>query len=167
MRGNAQGLTRRQLLPTNTVARSRELRHNATDAEKKLWRAFREAFPHAKFRFQVPMGRFFADFFSHAARLIVEVDGGQHGEAESYDENRTRFLQGEGYRVLRFWNNDVLGNLNGVISTIAPQIPSPLVGEGGAKRRMRGSPERNVRVSPPHPSDPTGFPPSPTRGEGK
>ncbi len=161
VRGNAQGLTKRQLLPANTVARSRDLRHNATDAEKKLWRALREAFPHAKFRFQVPMGRFFADFFSHAARLIVEVDGGQHAEAGSYDDSRTRFLEGEGYRVLRFWNNDVLDNLDGVITTIAPQIPSPPVGEGAPKGRMRGSRERDVRVTPPHPSHAFGAGPFP------
>jgi hypothetical protein len=101
------------------------------------------------------MGRYFADFCSHAAKLIVEVDGGQHAEAEGYDATRTRFLEGEGYRVVRFWNNDVLANVEGVIATIAAHIPSPLVGEGGAKRRMRGSPERDVRVSPPHP--PTAF----------
>jgi very-short-patch-repair endonuclease len=155
VRGNARGLTRRQLLPANTVARSRALRRNATDAEARLWRALREAFPHVKFRFQVPMGRYFADFCSHAAKLIVEVDGDQHAEAEGYDATRTRFLEGKGYRVVRFWNNDVLANVEGVIATIATHIPSPLVGEGGAKRRMRGSPERDVRVSPPHP--PTAF----------
>ena len=110
------------------------------------------------------MGRYFADFCSHRAKLIIEVDGGQHALDAERDATRTRFLEGEGYRVLRFWNNDVLGNLEGVISTIAPAIPSPLVGEGGAKSRMRGSRERDVGVAfatPPHPSHAFGAGPFP------
>lgn len=99
----------------------------------------REAFPHAKFRQQVPMGTYFADFCSYGAKLIVEVDGGQHAENAAYDAQRTRFLEDEGYKVLRFWNNDVLENMGGVIATIAPHIPSPLAGEDGPKGRMRGS----------------------------
>ncbi|WEK02673.1 MAG: DUF559 domain-containing protein [Candidatus Sphingomonas phytovorans] len=139
MRGNAEGLTKRQLLPSTTTARARDLRRDPTEAEKLLWRALREAFPHAKFRRQVPMGGYFADYCSHAAKLIVEADGGQHADAATYDAQRTRFLEDEGYRVLRFWNNDVLTNIDGVIATIAPHIPSPPVGEGGPKGRMRGS----------------------------
>src|SRR3546814_10378704 len=80
----------------------------------------------------------FAEFCTHAARLVIEVDGGQHAEARAYDTARTRFIGREGYRVLRCWNNEVLGNVEGVIASIAPHLPSPLVGEGGAKRRMRG-----------------------------
>jgi very-short-patch-repair endonuclease len=139
VRGNAEGLTKRQLLPSTTTARARELRRNPTEAEKTLRRALREAFPHAKFRQQVPMGSYFADFCSHGAKLIVEADGGQHAKAAAYDAQRTRFLEGEGYTVLRFWNNDVLQNIDGVIATVAAQIPSPPVGEGGPKGRMRGS----------------------------
>jgi len=142
VRGNAEGLTKRQLLPSTTTGRARALRRNPTETEKLLWRALREAFPHAKFRQQVPMGPYFADFCSHGAKLIVEADGGQHAEAAAYDAQRTRFLESEGYKVLRFWNNDVLGNISGVISTIAPHIPSPPVGEGGPKGRMRGSRQR-------------------------
>ncbi|MGY4397720.1 very-short-patch-repair endonuclease [Sphingomonas sp. UYAg733] len=139
MRGNDAGLTKRQLLPSNTTARARELRRNVTEAEKRLLRALRETFPAAKFRFQVPMGRFFVDFCSHSAKLIIEADGGQHAIATENDASRTRFLEGEGYRVMRFWNNDIIENMEGVITTIAAQIPSPPVEEGGAKRRMRGS----------------------------
>lgn len=119
------------------VDRARELRRNATDAERKLWVSLREAFPGAKFRRQVPLGSYFADFCSHATRLVIEVDGGQHAEAADYDAARTRFI-GEGYRVIRFWNHDVLGNAEGVLATIASHFPSPLVGEGGAKRKTRG-----------------------------
>ena len=85
------------------------------------------------------MGPYFADFCSHGAKLIIEADGGQHAEAAAYDAQRTRFLESEGYKVLRFWNNQILENIDGVIATIAPHIPSPLVGEGGPKGRMRGS----------------------------
>jgi very-short-patch-repair endonuclease len=156
------------LLPADTTAKARILRRDPTEAEKHLQRALREAFPTARFRFQVPMGRYFADFCSHGAKLIVEADGGQHVIDAERDATRTRFLQGEGYKVLRFWNNDILSNLDGVIATIATHLPSPLVGEGGAKRRMRGSPQRNVAITtPPHPSAAAPLPPSPTRGEGK
>ncbi len=140
VRGNAEGLTKRQLLPALTPFRARDLRRNATEAEKLLWRALREAFPSVKFRRQVPLGRYFADFCSHSAKLVIEVDGGQHAETEAYDDARTSFIEAEGYRLLRFWNNDVLGNVEGVIASIATHLPSPLVGEGGAQRRMRGSP---------------------------
>jgi very-short-patch-repair endonuclease len=85
------------------------------------------------------MGAYFADFCSHSTKLIIEADGSQHAEAAAYDTQRTRFLESEGYKVLRFWNNDVLENISCVIATIAPHIPSPPVGEGGAQRRMRGS----------------------------
>jgi len=139
VRGNKDGLTKRQLLPASTVDRSRELRKNAGPAERKLWRALREALPQAGFRHQVPFGPYHADFCSHAAKLIVEADDATHALNRAQDESRTRFLNGEGYRVIRFWNNDVMGNIDGVIQTITAALPSPLVGEGGAKRRMRGS----------------------------
>ncbi|MEI9926503.1 MAG: DUF559 domain-containing protein [Sphingomonas sp.] len=141
MRGNADGLTKRQLLPASTVARSRELRRNAGSPERAIWRALREAFPLAKFRHQVPFGPYHADFCSHAARLIVEIDDATHALKQREDAARTRFIESEGYCVIRFWNNDVMTNIDGVIETIAAQLPSRLVGEGGAKRRMKGSRE--------------------------
>ncbi|MES2339826.1 MAG: DUF559 domain-containing protein [Pseudomonadota bacterium] len=141
VRGNADGLTKRQLLPALTSVRSRELRKHSTEAEQCLWNALRRAFPFARFRFQVPFGSFHADFCSHGAKLIIEVDGGQHAIQAEADGARTEFPISEGYRVLRFWNNDVLENIEGVIATIAANLPSPPVGEGGAKRRMRGNEE--------------------------
>ena len=118
--------------PSGTVQRARELRKNATDAEKRMWRALRENFPDAKFRRQVPIGSYFADFLSFSMKLVIEVDGGQHGEAREYDARRTAFIEAQGYRVIRFWNNDVLGNTEGVIAAISLSLGER---EGTAKRR--------------------------------
>jgi very-short-patch-repair endonuclease len=108
--------------PAGTVSQLRELRRHATEAEKRLRRALREAFPDAKWRFQAPVGPFRVDFLCFAARLVIEVDGGQHAEDADYDARRTRFIESEGYRVIRFWNNDVLENTDGVIATIANSL---------------------------------------------
>ena len=150
---------KRHSLRAGTVDRARKLRRDSTDAESVLWFALREKLPHAKFRRQVAFGRYFADFASHGAKLIIEVDGGQHNADR--DAMRTAFLNDEGYRVLRFWNNDVLANLNGVLETIAEQIPSPLVGEGGAQRRMSGAPRSGAPASGRQPLTPCPLP----RGE--
>jgi very-short-patch-repair endonuclease len=92
-------------------------RRAMTDAEKKLWLALRAgAVDDCRFRRQEPIGPYFADFVCRSAMLVVEVDGGQHGE--SRDSARTRDLEARGYRVLRFWNNDVLQNLDGVMTAI-------------------------------------------------
>ena len=133
-------------LKPETVARSRALRRDMTDAELALWRGLRESLPDARFRSQVPFGPYYADFASHRCRLVIELDGSQHGERVDYDAARTHFLNGEGYRVLRFWNNEVLSNLDGVLTVIANAIPSPLVGEGGAKRRMGGARRSRARA---------------------
>ncbi|KQZ64613.1 hypothetical protein ASD67_09170 [Sphingopyxis sp. Root1497] len=124
-----RGRGKRADLPWWTTERARKLRREATDAEKRMWRALREAFPHAKFRRQQALGPYFADFTSHAERLVIEIDGGQHGEAVAYDEARTRFIEGEGYRVIRFWNDDVMTNIEGVLAQIdAALAPSPSQG---------------------------------------
>ena len=97
-----------------------------TDAEHVLWGALREALPARHWRKQVPLGPYIADFCSHGAKLIIEVDGGQHAMATARDAARTSFLEAEGYRVLRFWNNDVLGNADGVLEAITAALsPSP------------------------------------------
>ena len=121
--GNADGLTKRQLLPALTPFRSRDLRRNATEPEKHMRRALRLAFPDAKFRFQVPLGPYHADFCSHAARLVIEIDGATHAQTATSDEARTRFIEDEGYSVLRFWNTDVMANIDGVIAAIAAHLP--------------------------------------------
>jgi very-short-patch-repair endonuclease len=92
-----------------------------TDAERVLWRALRDAIPQYHWRKQVPLGRYFADFASHSAKLIIEVDGGQHAKS-CLDDERTRFLEGQGFRVLRFWNNEVLSNTEGVLQVIASAV---------------------------------------------
>jgi len=122
------GLTKRQLLPAVTVFRSRELRRNAGPIERALKAALRRALPAAGFRHQVPMGPYHADFCSHSAKLIVEVDDATHAERRAHDETRTRFLNAEGYRVLRFSNNDVMGNIEGGLAEIARNLPSELRG---------------------------------------
>jgi very-short-patch-repair endonuclease len=93
-----------------------------TDAERVLWRTLRESFSACHWRKQVPLGPYFADFASHSAKLIVEVDGGQHASAVEYDAARTRFLESQGFRVLRFWNSDVLNNIHGVLQAIAQAL---------------------------------------------
>ena len=127
----ASRIMKRFSLKPGTVERARLLRRNATDAERKLLLALRQTFPETKFRWQVPFGPYYADFASHSAKLVIEVDGGQHVQAKGYDEARTVFLNGEGYRVIRFWNNDVLTNLDGVLTLIRKAL-SPC-GRGVAK----------------------------------
>jgi very-short-patch-repair endonuclease len=108
--------------PSGTVARLKEARRNPTEAESKLLRALRKTFPEHKWRFQAPMGPFRVDFMCFAQRLVIEVDGATHAKTEDYDAARTRFIENEGFRVLRFWNNDVMGNAEGVIATIAVEL---------------------------------------------
>jgi very-short-patch-repair endonuclease len=108
---------------TNVASmRARQLRKEETPAERKLWRALRELNRHRSthFRQQAPIGPYIADFADHAAKLVIEVDGGQHGEDVQlqHDAVRTRWLANEGYRVLRFWNSEVLSNLDGVMTEV-------------------------------------------------
>jgi very-short-patch-repair endonuclease len=87
-----------------------------------MWRLLRQSFPDAHFRFQVPIRDFVADFASHGEKLVIEVDGGQHGGPA--DDERAQVIKGEGYRVLRFWNNDVLGNPDGVAQVVEEALVS-------------------------------------------
>ena len=100
-------------------AHSRELRHNTTLAEQKLWTALRACQPeNVHFRRQHAMGNYIVDFCASRQKLIIELDGGQHLEQEAYDQERTEFLQSKGYRVLRFWNDDVLKDTNSMVQVI-------------------------------------------------
>ena len=97
---------------------ARELRRQSTDTERRLWAVLRDRrLAGYRFRRQHPIGNFIADFACTRHRLIVEVDGSQHADNQA-DERRTVFLQSEGWRVIRFWNNDVLINTEGVVETI-------------------------------------------------
>src|SRR5205823_7942754 len=86
-------------------ARTRTLRQNMTEAERRVWQVLRsQQMKGFKFRRQVPIGRYIADFVCHEARLIVEIDGGQHDRSSPREAERTGFLQNQGYRIVRFWN---------------------------------------------------------------
>lgn len=103
-----------------SIERARELRRNPTEAEIRLWgRLRRKQIAGARFRRQAPLGDYYVDFLCPAHRLIVEVDGGQHDARAGYDNRRTRWLKTQGYTVLRFWNNEVLANTDGVVEAIA------------------------------------------------
>jgi len=100
--------------------RARQLRRNQTDVEGKLWSRLRaRQLCGAKFRRQYPIGGFIADFCCYERRLVVELDGGQHAEHVDADQRRTDFFVSQGYRVLRFWNNEVIENIDGVLERIA------------------------------------------------
>jgi len=99
--------------------RAGELRKQTTPAEKKLWaylRLLRADGIH--FRRQYAIGSFITDFCAPRRKLIIELDGSQHLEQEEYDEGRTKYLESQGYQVLRFWNNQILGDVEGVIRAI-------------------------------------------------
>ncbi|MDJ0950228.1 MAG: endonuclease domain-containing protein [Alphaproteobacteria bacterium] len=99
--------------------RARDLRKNPTEAEKLLWSRLRlRQIGGVRFRRQVPIGPYVVDFASHEAKLIIEVDGGQHASNQEMDGRRTRWLESEGYRVIRFWNNEVLANTEAVLHSI-------------------------------------------------
>ena len=127
---------------------SRALRSTPTDAERCLWQCLRsKQLKGAKFRRQHPLGRYVLDFVCLDLHLVIEVDGGQHGQGD-HDAVRDAWLAGQGFRVLRFWNNEVMGNRAGVFEVISaalalasasasasgtsqpPPQPSPCKGEG-------------------------------------
>ena len=99
--------------------RSRELRNQPTEAERKLWLHLRNRqLGGIRFNRQVPIGPFICDFVARSSKLVVELDGGQHSSNVAADEKRTTFLEQQGYCVLRFWNNEVLENVEGVLGVI-------------------------------------------------
>lgn len=131
--------------------RAKELRSNTTEPEQLLWRALRNIPVYGShFRRQVPIGPYVADFACLKARLLIELDGGHHADDEvaTRDERRTRWLESEGYRVIRFWNAELIENMPGVLDTIYAGL--------------YGSPESEA-VALPTPPRPDGRP-SPSRG---
>jgi very-short-patch-repair endonuclease len=109
--------------------RARQLRNGAPDAEQRLWFALRNRqVDGAKFRRQYVIGRYIADFACTERKLIIELDGGQHTQKVRYDDKRTEFLESRGFRVLRFWDNDVLSDTDAVLESIRLALisrPSP------------------------------------------
>jgi very-short-patch-repair endonuclease len=120
--------------------RARRLRREATDVERLLWHALRERLVLWKFRRQHPVGRRIVDFACPQVKLAIELDGSQHALEEEADERRSAELMRYGYRVLRFWNNDVIENLDGVLMTIdralgdAPPHPASPPLRGGEEK---------------------------------
>jgi very-short-patch-repair endonuclease len=101
------------------TARSRELRRTPTAAEQKLWtRLSARQVAGTRFNRQFPVGPFICDFVSRSAKLVIEADGGQHAAQEEEDRKRTEYLKIRGFRVVRFWNNDIIENIDGVVETI-------------------------------------------------
>ena len=125
-----------------SVERARSLRKNMPDAERAFWHQVRNRrFRGMKFRRQVPVGPYFADFLCHEKKIIVELDGGQHVKQADYDYRRTVFIGKMGFRVIRFWDTDVLKNMNGVLMELEHALgvddphpalshPLPRTGEG-------------------------------------
>jgi very-short-patch-repair endonuclease len=135
-----EGVIRKMENPQK-VGLARELRRKQTDAERMLWAKLRNMqLEGIKFRRQQPVGIYVVDFISFEEKLIIEIDGGQHNQEKKIeeDEQRTRWLESEGFNVIRFWNNDVLLNVGGVLETIMevlesnshPHLASPIKGEG-------------------------------------
>lgn len=127
-----------------TKNNARNLRREMTDAEKLLWHHLRmEQFGGYKFRRQHPLGNYIVDFVCLEVGLVLEVDGGQHAESADNDAIRTQWLEAKGLHVMRFWNNEVLNNIEGVkiaiwnyLSTLQPPSqPSPCQGEGVGMQR--------------------------------
>ena len=105
------------------TARARSLRANMTDAESRLWRNLRrDQLNGFSFRKQHPIGPYTVDFYCSRLRLAVEVDGGQHAERKQADDHRTEWLATKGLTVVRYWNNDVLSNLEGVLRDLLAHI---------------------------------------------
>jgi len=119
-----------QRIPSELTSNARALRSNMTDAEKRLWRELKPLRP--RFTRQLIVDRYILDFACRSLRIAVELDGGQHaGQAEA-DAVRTAYLECEGWTVLRFWNHDVLSNVDGVMHVILAAVsrgsthPQPL-----------------------------------------
>jgi len=120
----------RKIDGTEALARVRQLHREMTPAEKLLWSRLRNRrLDGFKFRSQVWLGFFIADFFCWEAKLVVEVDGSQHADRIGHDRARSEQLGRQGYKILRFWNNQVLGELEAVLAAIRVQlqarVPSP------------------------------------------
>jgi very-short-patch-repair endonuclease len=133
-----------------TRSKARQLRRNPTDVERLLWQRLRFwQVDGYKFRRQQPLGEYIVDFVCLQKRLIIELDGGQHAQEVNYDAVRDAWLRGQGFIILRFWNNDVLKNIDGVMMMILSNVqgtpylnPSP---QGGRKKTQSANRPARVR----------------------
>jgi very-short-patch-repair endonuclease len=119
-KGIKQGIFQNDMRTRHKLSsHARELRNNATDVERILWQNLRDSkLEGIKFRRQQPIEDYIVDFVSFSPKLIIEVDGSQHSENQKYDEKRDQCLRNNGFVVLRFWNNEVLENIEGVLEVI-------------------------------------------------
>ena len=114
---------RRDMSSQMNTTRARQLRKNSADAERALWKRLRnKQLLGCKFKRQAPIGRYIADFACFSRNLIVELDGGQHLAQEEYDAERSEWLRSQGFRVLRFWNNDALADTDSVLERIMLEL---------------------------------------------
>ena len=114
---------RKNTITARSTQRARRLRKQSTDAERTLWRLLRNRqLDGRKFRRQVPLGPYIVDFFCHERSLVIEIDGGQHQARAAADRARTRRLEAQGYRVIRFWNNEVLREPEAVQAAILAEL---------------------------------------------
>ena len=134
-----------QYIPKNLIRIARTLRKNQTPWESELWQYLRaNRFYGVKFKRQARLGRYIVDFYSASAKLVVELDGGHHNEvnAQKADIIRQEYLESQGYRVLRFWNNELGENMNGVLEKIREVLlfktPPALRASSPRQERVQG-----------------------------
>lgn len=140
-------MTKLTRIGAEATQHSRQLRRGMSEAERRLWQHLRRRqMGGYKFRHQHPYGHHVLDFVCLEAKLVIEVDGGQHAEQMDYDQRRTLWLEQRGFRVLRFWNHEVLTEIEAVKAIIwqalhlgaqPPSPPSPCQGEGVKERREK------------------------------
>ena len=122
---------------------ARDLRKNSTDAEKHLWYNLRANRLGFKFKRQMPIGAYIVDFVCHEKRVIIELDGGQHMENQAYDMKRTAWLTAYGFKVLRFWNHEVLQQLTAVLEAIIQELSL----QGRMKQKLTSVPTTHSQTS--------------------
>ncbi len=129
LRGEGQG---EKPQPLAHIDAAKELRQTPTEAEKKMWHTLRQKQLGVKFRRQQPIGKYIVDFVCFEIKLIIELDDGQHNWQRPQDNKRTAYLEAEGYQLLRFWNHEVMQNMEGVLLSVQDflkQHPSPAGGD--------------------------------------
>ena len=121
---------------------ARNLRKSSTEAEKHLWRYLRrKQLEEFKFRRQEPIGKYIVDFVNFERKIVIELDGGQHATEKAKDEERDKWLKGQGFEILRFWDNDVFKNTEGILEVIRRKLllaphPDPLPQSGEEEEKI-------------------------------
>ncbi len=136
-------------MPNNLKTIAKELRKRSTDAEKLLWKYLRlEQLEGLKFRRQQPIDNYIVDFVCFEKRIIIEVDGGQHSVEKEKDRERDNYLKKQGFEVLRFWNNEALTNIEGVLEMIRGNClksPLPLTPSRKGRGNKREHPHKTLK----------------------